>query len=63
MSSKNDQQFTDEAVTYGHTTKGNDQIPVVEDSKYQDEGMDNISADQADSDQQLGYFVCWQSWL
>lgn len=54
MSSKNDQQFTDEAVTYGHTTKGNDQIPVVDDSKYQDEGMDRISADQADSDQQLG---------
>lgn len=54
MSSKNEQQFSDEAVTYGETTKGNDQIPVVDDSKYQDEGMDSISADQADSDQQLG---------
>jgi hypothetical protein len=54
MSKQEDQKFTDEAVTYGRTTRENDQIPVVEDSKTQSEGLDAIDDEIKNSDAQLG---------
>jgi hypothetical protein len=49
MSNKEDQEFTP-----GHDSKESEQIPVVEDSKYQNEGMDAVDDDVKDSDAQLG---------
>ena len=54
MSKREDQTFTDEAVTYGHTTSRNDQIPVVDDTKA--EGMDAMDSELKDSDAQLGNY-------
>ena len=54
MSKREDQTFTDEAVTYGDTTSGNDQIPVVDDNKYAAEGLDAMDDQVKDSDAQLG---------
>ena len=54
--SKQDQKFTEEAVTYGHTSSGDAQIPVVDDSKYPAEGMDAMDDQVKDSDAQLGSF-------
>jgi hypothetical protein len=54
MSNRDDQIFTDEAVSQGHTTRENEQIPVVEDSKYQAEGVDAVNEQRMDSDEQLG---------
>jgi hypothetical protein len=59
MSKQEDQKFTDEAVTYGRTTRENDQIPVVEDSKTQSEGLDAIDDEVKDSDAQLGICPRW----
>ena len=56
MSKREDQTFTDEAVTYGHTTSGNAHIPVVDDGKYGAEGMDAMDDQVKDSDAQLGMF-------
>ena len=54
MSNQEDQTFTDEAVTYGHTSSGNEQIPVVNDNSYRAEGMDAMDDQVKDSDAQLG---------
>jgi hypothetical protein len=54
MSKQEDQKFTEEAVTYGHTSSGDAQIPVVDDSKYPAEGMDAMDNQVKDSDAQLG---------
>jgi hypothetical protein len=55
MSNQDDQTFTEETVTKGHTSRAeNDQIPVVEDSKYGAEGMDALGDEVKDSDAQLG---------
>ena len=51
MSNQDDQTFTEETATKGHTSRENDQIPVVEDSKYGAEGMMDALKD---SDAQLG---------
>jgi hypothetical protein len=39
MSNQDDQSFADEPVTQCHASCKNEQIPVVEDSKYGSEGM------------------------
>lgn len=57
MSKQDDQTFTEETVTKGHTSSENDQIPVVEDSKYGAEGMDAMDDEMKDSDAQLGTLV------
>ena len=49
--------FTEESVSYGQPTSHGEPIPVVEDTKYRGEGMDTITAEQADSDAQLGKFL------
>ena len=54
MSNQEDQTFTDEAVTYGHTSSRNEQIPVVNDNNYRAEGMDAMDDQVKDSDAQLG---------
>ena len=55
MSNQDDQTFTEETATKGHTSRENDQIPVVEDSKYGAEGMmDALEDEVKDSDAQLG---------
>jgi hypothetical protein len=51
---KREPDFSEEAVSYGETTSGNEPIPVVGDDKYGAEGMDKVSEQQADSDAQLG---------
>lgn len=55
MSKQEEPTFTDEAVTYGHTSSGNDQIPVVDDTKA--EGMDAMDSEMKDSDVQLGILL------
>jgi len=54
MSNQDDQTFTDEPVSHGYTTRETEQIPVVEDSKYQSEGVDAVDEGAMNSDQQLG---------
>jgi len=55
MSKQEDQrEFTEEAASYGHTTRNNEQIPVLEDGKCSAEGMDKVDPETADSDEQLG---------
>ena len=54
MTSNNTPKFTEEAVSYGKTTGDKEIIPVVDDSKYQGEGMDIIDSGTADSSKQLG---------
>ena len=55
MSNQDDHTFTEKTVTKGHTSRENDQIPVVEDSKYGAEGMmDALEDEVKDSDAQLG---------
>ena len=54
MSNQDDQTFTDETVTKGYTSSENEQIPVVDDSKYGEEGMDAMDDEVKDSDAQLG---------
>ena len=61
MSKREDQSFTDEAVTYGDTTRGNDQIPVVDDNKYGAEGLDAMDDQVKDSDAQLGIYPVKES--
>lgn len=53
MSNQDDQTFTDETVTKRYTSRENEQIPVVEDSKYGAEGMDAMDDEVKDSDAQL----------
>lgn len=54
MSNQDDQTFADETVTKGYTSSENEQIPVVDDSKYEAEGMDAMDDEVKDSDAQLG---------
>jgi len=57
MSKQENQTFTDEPVTQGRTTREGEQIPVVEDAKYQAEGTDAVDDEVMDSDQQLGTMI------
>ena len=54
MTSEDSPKFTEEVVSYGITTGDKETVPVVDDSKYQEEGMDVIETEIADSEKQLG---------
>ena len=56
MTSNKIPKFTVEAVSYGETTGEKETIPVIDDSKYQGEGMDTVDSRTADSNKQLGNF-------